>query len=133
MPPEKPVSLKKHRKSKTSNKCKTKTSNKLTCILHNTNLRDYGDVQPFTEKRWQKVCETKDVRLSSSNPKTKQIDISSQIPVILNPNAHGFHNGCYATYTTLPKKKGKQMEFKPTHRERKDQVYALQRVHIHWF
>ncbi|KAK3785199.1 hypothetical protein RRG08_021091 [Elysia crispata] len=93
MASEKPVNLKKHKKRRPSD------SSGRVCIIHNSNLSNYGDVKPFTEIGWKKICDIKCIRLQSDNPKIKLSNICEQIPEAPNDFCHGYHRPCYQTFT----------------------------------
>ena len=84
--------LKKHKRLRHSSKVRK-------CIIHNNNLHDYGDVKPFTDYEWEKVCEMKRLRMASDDPKNKLNDICEKIPDSLEKTNHGYHRPCYQTFT----------------------------------
>ena len=101
MASETPVSLKKKKKT-------ICTTSKRHCVIHNENVSKYEVVKEFTDISWKKILDTKDKRLSSDDPLVKQSTICEDIPLLFDPNCHGYHRQCYQRFTFFPKHKLKR-------------------------
>ena len=120
MASEKPVNLKKHKKRRLSD------SSGRVCIIHNSNLSNYGDVKPFTEIGWKKICDIKCIRLQSDNPKIKLSNICEQIPEAPNDFCHGYHRPCYQTFTSLRQTEKRKANEQEEHSPRKKRTLNSQ-------
>ena len=79
------------------------------CIIHNPNLYNYGEIKQFTELSWNKIKDSKELRLQSDNLTERKSDICEQIPEDLDYLKHGYHRLCYQTFTLLPKESRKRL------------------------
>ena len=127
MASEKPVNLKKHKKRRPSD------SSGRVCIIHNSNLSNYGDVKPFTEIGWKKICDIKCIRLQSDNPKIKLSNICEQIPEAPNDFCHGYHRPCYQTFTSLRQTEKRKANEQEEHSPRKKRTLNSQGTTVHCF
>ncbi|KAK3794870.1 hypothetical protein RRG08_001021 [Elysia crispata] len=90
------------------------------------NLSNYGDVKPFTEIGWKKICDIKCIRLQSDNPKIKLSNICEQIPEAPNDFCHGYHRPCYQTFTSLRQTEKRKANEQEEHSPRKKRTLNSQ-------
>ena len=93
----KPVALKKQKK-----KCDkhTTTCGKI-CVVHNCNLKNFGEFRNLTNNSWATIKEAATQRQLAKSESQKQLMICEKIPDELELTAHGYHRCCYASFTNL--------------------------------